>query len=258
MRRASPHPAPGSRFNGIAAAGGGVCPSRSGCTPLRPLQISAWLSMPSPLRRALGFLTMIAGVILAGGRATGWAAATRACSCSTAGRSSPMSSSGCARRWSCWRSTPTATRRASRPSACRCCPTASPASPGRSRACSPASTGPRPRRRGDRHRGRRHAVLSARPRHRPARRGGRGGHRPREAATPGEGRAARHPTFGLWPVALRDELRAALAAGLRKVTAWPSRGAAPARSSPTRTPSSTSTPPTICVRARALAEAARA
>ena len=30
----------------------------------------------------------------------------------------------------------------------------------------------------------------------------------------------RHPTFGLWPVALRDELRAALSDGLRKVVAW--------------------------------------
>ncbi|WP_085817462.1 molybdenum cofactor guanylyltransferase MobA [Roseovarius halotolerans] len=30
----------------------------------------------------------------------------------------------------------------------------------------------------------------------------------------------RHPTFGLWPVALRDDLRAALAGGLRKVALW--------------------------------------
>jgi len=30
----------------------------------------------------------------------------------------------------------------------------------------------------------------------------------------------RHPTFGLWPVALRDDLRAALGAGLRKVVIW--------------------------------------
>ncbi|GGG84596.1 molybdenum cofactor guanylyltransferase [Salipiger pallidus] len=51
------------------------------------------------------------------------------------------------------------------------------------------------------------------------------------AATPrddqGEGEALksggklnRHPTFGLWPVALRDDLRAALEGGLRKVVAW--------------------------------------
>jgi len=30
----------------------------------------------------------------------------------------------------------------------------------------------------------------------------------------------RHPTFGLWPVALRDDLRAELLAGTRKVLAW--------------------------------------
>lgn len=30
----------------------------------------------------------------------------------------------------------------------------------------------------------------------------------------------RHPTFGLWPVALRDDLRAALGRGVRKVVAW--------------------------------------
>ena len=30
----------------------------------------------------------------------------------------------------------------------------------------------------------------------------------------------RHPTFGLWPVRLRDDLRAALAGGTRKVVAW--------------------------------------
>ncbi|CUH75097.1 molybdenum cofactor guanylyltransferase MobA [Tropicibacter naphthalenivorans] len=30
----------------------------------------------------------------------------------------------------------------------------------------------------------------------------------------------RHPTFGLWPVALRDDLRAALDQGLRKVVLW--------------------------------------
>jgi molybdopterin-guanine dinucleotide biosynthesis protein A len=40
------------------------------------------------------------------------------------------------------------------------------------------------------------------------------------AVTPGEGGPDRHPTFGLWPVALREDLRAALGAGLRKVVAW--------------------------------------
>nr|WP_284438328.1 molybdenum cofactor guanylyltransferase MobA [Thalassococcus arenae] len=33
----------------------------------------------------------------------------------------------------------------------------------------------------------------------------------------------RHPTFGLWPVALRDDLRAALLDGLRKVVIWTDR-----------------------------------
>ncbi len=40
------------------------------------------------------------------------------------------------------------------------------------------------------------------------------------AATPGAEGQDRHPTFGLWKVALREDLRAALAAGLRKVVAW--------------------------------------
>lgn len=41
------------------------------------------------------------------------------------------------------------------------------------------------------------------------------------AATPDPAQGMlRHPTFGLWPVALRDDLRAALAGGTRKVTQW--------------------------------------
>jgi molybdopterin-guanine dinucleotide biosynthesis protein A len=41
------------------------------------------------------------------------------------------------------------------------------------------------------------------------------------AATPDPKRGRnRHPTFGLWPVALRDDLRAALEGGLRKVVLW--------------------------------------
>lgn len=41
------------------------------------------------------------------------------------------------------------------------------------------------------------------------------------AATPHPDRnKLRHPTFGLWPVALRDDLRAALNAGTRKVVQW--------------------------------------
>ncbi|MBI6629306.1 molybdenum cofactor guanylyltransferase MobA [Pontibaca salina] len=44
------------------------------------------------------------------------------------------------------------------------------------------------------------------------------------AATPDPERGqARHPTFGLWPVALRDDLRAALGDGLRKVVLWTDR-----------------------------------
>ena len=41
------------------------------------------------------------------------------------------------------------------------------------------------------------------------------------AATPDAKRGqVRHPTFGLWPVALRDDLRTALSGGLRKVVLW--------------------------------------
>lgn len=44
------------------------------------------------------------------------------------------------------------------------------------------------------------------------------------AATPDAERGqVRHPTFGLWPVALRDPLREALAEGLRKVALWADR-----------------------------------
>lgn len=40
------------------------------------------------------------------------------------------------------------------------------------------------------------------------------------ATTDPNGRLNRHPTFGLWPVALRNDLRAALQGGLRKVVLW--------------------------------------
>ena len=43
------------------------------------------------------------------------------------------------------------------------------------------------------------------------------------AATPEGDRINRHPTFGLWPVTLRDDLRAALNDGLRKVVLWTDR-----------------------------------
>jgi molybdopterin-guanine dinucleotide biosynthesis protein A len=43
-----------------------------------------------------------------------------------------------------------------------------------------------------------------------------------EAKTRSKSRSGliRHPTFGLWPVALRDDLRAALEDGLKKVVLW--------------------------------------
>ena len=40
---------------------------------------------------------------------------------------------------------------------------------------------------------------------------------------PVSGKLWRQPTFGLWPVALRDDLRAALQDGLRKVVMWTDR-----------------------------------
>ncbi|TRD20713.1 molybdenum cofactor guanylyltransferase MobA [Palleronia caenipelagi] len=40
---------------------------------------------------------------------------------------------------------------------------------------------------------------------------------------PESGRLFRHPTFGLWPVELRDDLRAALLEGVRKVVLWTDR-----------------------------------
>lgn len=44
------------------------------------------------------------------------------------------------------------------------------------------------------------------------------------AASPDEtGTLWHHPTFGLWPVALRDNLREALQGGLRKVVLWTDR-----------------------------------
>lgn len=41
-----------------------------------------------------------------------------------------------------------------------------------------------------------------------------------------DGTLWRHPTFGLWPVALRDDLRAALEDGLRKIVVWTDRHSA--------------------------------
>lgn len=41
-----------------------------------------------------------------------------------------------------------------------------------------------------------------------------------ELKSGGRSKVNRHPTFGLWPVALRDDLRTALKEGLRKVVIW--------------------------------------
>ena len=49
------------------------------------------------------------------------------------------------------------------------------------------------------------------------------------AATPDGDRTVRQPTFGLWPVALRNDLRSSLQDGIRKVVLWTDRhGAATA------------------------------
>ena len=44
-----------------------------------------------------------------------------------------------------------------------------------------------------------------------------------ETRSMSRGGQVRHPTFGLWPVALRHDLRAALEDGLRKVVLWTDR-----------------------------------
>lgn len=46
-----------------------------------------------------------------------------------------------------------------------------------------------------------------------------------ETKSMSRGGQVRHPTFGLWPVALREDLRAALTGGLRKVVIWTDRHA---------------------------------
>ena len=40
------------------------------------------------------------------------------------------------------------------------------------------------------------------------------------ASSMADGRSVRHPTVGLWPVARREDLRRALASGVRKVGQW--------------------------------------
>ena len=43
------------------------------------------------------------------------------------------------------------------------------------------------------------------------------------ASRDAEGKLWQHPTFGLWPVALREDLRTALDGGLRKIVRWTDR-----------------------------------
>ncbi|SFB72294.1 molybdenum cofactor guanylyltransferase MobA [Tropicimonas isoalkanivorans] len=43
------------------------------------------------------------------------------------------------------------------------------------------------------------------------------------ASRDASGKLWRHPTFGLWPIALRDDLRASLLDGLRKIVLWTDR-----------------------------------
>jgi len=47
--------------------------------------------------------------------------------------------------------------------------------------------------------------------------------RDEETKSMSRGGQVRHPTFGLWPVGLRDDLRAGLEGGLRKVVLWTDR-----------------------------------
>ncbi len=66
----------------------------------------------------------------------------------------------------------------------------------------------------------------------------------------------RHPTFGLWPVALREDLRAALAEGVRKVVIWTDRhGAGTAFFDDPRSFFNVNTPQDLIVARQMLAEA---
>lgn len=80
------------------------------------------------------------------------------------------------------------------------------------------------------------------------------------AMTPREdGGLDRHPTFGLWDVGLRDDLRAALAGGLRKVVEWTGRhGCARAIFHDPGAPFFNVNTPGDLARARTMAEPARA
>ena len=70
--------------------------------------------------------------------------------------------------------------------------------------------------------------------------------------------SGRHPTFGLWPVALRDDLRLALAGGTRKVTDWADRQGAATAHFPDRPfdPFFNVNTPEDLARARAMAKGA--
>jgi molybdenum cofactor guanylyltransferase len=74
------------------------------------------------------------------------------------------------------------------------------------------------------------------------------------AATPAADGPERHPTFGLWPVALAGPLRAALAGGERRIGAWAeAEGAALALFSPAGEPFFNVNTPGDLARAREIA-----
>jgi len=78
------------------------------------------------------------------------------------------------------------------------------------------------------------------------------------AASPDDAGALRlQPTFGLWPVALREDLRAALEGGLRKVVLWAeghNAGTAEFASDPFDPFFNINTPPDICTAERLIGQ----
>ena len=62
----------------------------------------------------------------------------------------------------------------------------------------------------------------------------------------------RHPTFGLWPVALRDDLRASLIQGVRKVVMWTDRHGARSATFPDDTAFFNVNTPDDLIRAKAM------
>ena len=110
-------------------AGIGLCPA--GAVWRRSIVAAHGASEPLRFRRQALGIAVIAGVILAGGRATrmgGGDKALLAARRPAAPRPCHRAAGAAGRRR--WRSAPTATRRASPPSACRSSPTASPAGAG--------------------------------------------------------------------------------------------------------------------------------